>query len=93
MPRLRIDHLLDFNWKFLVPLSLVNLVVMSLVEKALSSMYWDVDKFPRAVILFAVNLLIIVGTYLVLGAYGRRVREREEALREELQPVVSGVQG
>lgn len=29
VPRIRIDQLLDFNWKLLVPLSLVNLLVMA----------------------------------------------------------------
>lgn len=30
-PRLRIDHLLSFEWKYLMPVSLVNLVLMTLV--------------------------------------------------------------
>ena len=29
MPRFRIDQLMAFNWKFLVPLSLVNLLVLA----------------------------------------------------------------
>jgi NADH-quinone oxidoreductase subunit H len=29
VPRLRIDHLMAFNWKFLVPLSLANLLVVA----------------------------------------------------------------
>jgi len=34
MPRLRIDQMLDFNWKFLTPLALVLLIVTAIVEKA-----------------------------------------------------------
>jgi NADH-quinone oxidoreductase subunit H len=35
MPRLRIDQLLNFNWKFLTPIALVLLMVTALVEKIL----------------------------------------------------------
>jgi len=30
-PRLRIDQILTLEWKYLVPLSMVNLVLMSLI--------------------------------------------------------------
>lgn len=30
-PRLRIDHLLSFEWKYLLPINLVNLVLMALI--------------------------------------------------------------
>jgi NADH-quinone oxidoreductase subunit H len=33
LPRLRIDHLLDFGWKFLVPVGLLTLVAVALVLK------------------------------------------------------------
>jgi NADH-quinone oxidoreductase subunit H len=33
MPRLRIDQMLDFNWKFLTPLALVLLIVTAIVDK------------------------------------------------------------
>ncbi|MCC7207336.1 MAG: NADH-quinone oxidoreductase subunit NuoH [Anaerolineae bacterium] len=32
-PRLRIDHMMAFNWKFLVPLALVNLVVIGFLAR------------------------------------------------------------
>lgn len=33
IPRLRIDHMMAFNWKFLVPLSLVNVMVVAFFAK------------------------------------------------------------
>jgi NADH-quinone oxidoreductase subunit H len=33
LPRLRIDHLLDLGWKFMVPVGLVNLIVTAVVVK------------------------------------------------------------
>ncbi len=32
-PRIRIDHMLNFNWKFLTPLSLVVLIVTAIADK------------------------------------------------------------
>jgi NADH-quinone oxidoreductase subunit H len=85
MPRLRIDHLLNFNWKFLVPLSLANLVVIALVAKlvgtpAKEASFWA--ELPRMAILFGVNLLMAVGTFLALGAVARRERQKQEATRK-----------
>jgi NADH-quinone oxidoreductase subunit H len=33
VPRLRIDHMMDFNWKIMVPLSLVNIIVIAFVAR------------------------------------------------------------
>jgi NADH-quinone oxidoreductase subunit H len=35
VPRVRIDQMMAFNWKFLVPLSMVNLLLVALVSKVL----------------------------------------------------------
>ena len=95
MPRFRIDHLLNFNWKFLVPLSLVNLVVTSLVAKLIgtpagNSTFWE--ELPRMGIFFGVNLLMAVGTFMILGSYARRQRQKEDAATK-LEPAVTAAQG
>jgi hypothetical protein len=33
VPRLRIDHMMAFNWKFLVPLSMFNLLVVAIFSR------------------------------------------------------------
>ncbi len=96
MPRFRIDHLLNFNWKFLVPLSLVNLVVTALVAKLIGApegnwTFWK-DDLPRMAIFFGVNLLVAVGTILILGSYARRQRQKEEATTQ-LEPAAVAAQG
>jgi NADH-quinone oxidoreductase subunit H len=92
MPRLRIDHLLDFNWKFLVPLSLANLVVMSLVARVLNPIEGDpVNSVVQGVVFFAVNLVMAAVTLLILGSVARRARRSEEA--RQLRTVASGAQG
>jgi NADH-quinone oxidoreductase subunit H len=92
MPRLRIDHLLDFNWKFLVPLALANLIVMSLVERLLNPLEaTPVNPVVQGVVFFAVNLAMAAVTVLILGSVARRARQSEEARR--LRTAVTGVQG
>ena len=92
MPRLRIDHLLSFSWKFLVPLSLVNLVVMALAAKLVEAPAGNatfLEELPRMGIFFGVNLLMAVGTFLGLGAVARRARQEQEATRK-MGPVTTG---
>ncbi len=36
LPRIRIDHMLAFNWKFLTPLALAVLIVTAILDKALA---------------------------------------------------------
>jgi len=44
LPRIRIDHMLNFNWKFLTPLSIALFVVMAILDRLLVNspgwMYW-----------------------------------------------------
>ncbi|MCZ7540022.1 MAG: NADH-quinone oxidoreductase subunit NuoH [Anaerolineae bacterium] len=82
LPRLRIDHLLDFNWKFLVPVGLANLLVVAFVWKIVP----DTDRinsFGDAVVPTLALLLANVAMFLVIGALladrGRRERARIEA--------------
>ena len=95
MPRMRIDHMLSFNWKFLVPLSLVNLIVMALAIKAVGGLPGAGaslgELLSRGGILFLVNMAMAVGTLLVLGAQARRERARETT-STTLEAVTAGVQ-
>jgi NADH-quinone oxidoreductase subunit H len=92
MPRLRIDHLLDFNWKFLVPLALGNLVVMSLVKRLLNPIEGNpVDPVVQGAAFFGFNLLMAAVTLWILGGVARRARQSEEARR--LRTAVTGAQG
>jgi NADH-quinone oxidoreductase subunit H len=81
MPRIRIDHMLAFNWKFLVPLSLVLLVVTAILHKV----FIDLPTWQYALGMFAANLVIATGTIEILRLYGRKQRKAEEKLSP--QPV------
>jgi NADH-quinone oxidoreductase subunit H len=79
VPRIRIDQLLDFNWKFLVPLSLVNLLVVAFLWKIMpdtDSINSFGDALLPTLVLFAANVIMMIGVLTVLREYGRRERER-----------------
>jgi NADH-quinone oxidoreductase subunit H len=92
MPRLRIDHLLNFNWKFLVPLALGNLVVMSLVKRLLNPIEGPAaDPVVQGAVFFGANLVLVVVALMIVGSVARRARQTQEAQR--FRAVASGVQG
>jgi NADH-quinone oxidoreductase subunit H len=72
-PRLRIDQLNAFNWKFLTPLSLAVVVVTALADK------WSAQVgLSRAGALLGANVLLVLVTVWLIGAHARSVRRREE---------------
>jgi NADH-quinone oxidoreductase subunit H len=62
MPRIRIDHMLNLNWKLFTPLSLVVLVVTAILQKLLTGtpfwFYWLVNLGANFIILW-VTLSIV----------------------------------
>ncbi|MBK5106635.1 MAG: NADH-quinone oxidoreductase subunit NuoH [Anaerolineales bacterium] len=75
-PRVRIDQMLGFNWKFLTPLALFLLIVVAILDKAMT----DVNTVWYVLVMLGANLLIVWGTMLILRRYARieRVRIAEE---------------
>lgn len=71
-PRIRIDQMLNFNWKFLTPLALVVLVVTAILDKLL----------PRdpiwvySLAMLAANLVIAWVTLQILRSRARTERQR-----------------
>ena len=89
LPRLRIDQMLNFNWKVLTPLALVLLMVTALVEKlfglALPGLNLADTAIPwvRAAIHLAVNMLIFWGAISLL----KRVRVKARRVVGSPRPV------
>jgi len=80
LPRLRIDQMLAFNWKFLVPLALINLCVVGLVNRGITEAFpGGVSVWTRGSILLAANVVLFLATWAVLAVRERRVRRRREA--------------
>ncbi len=81
MPRLRIDQMLNFNWKFLTPIALVLLITTALVEKILglvlpgSGLVEAAIPWVRAAAHLAVNLLLMWGVISLLKKFPTKTRE------------------
>ena len=82
MPRIRIDHMLAFCWKFLTPLSFVLLIVTALLNKLLAT-----SNFYILGMLLS-NVGIAWATIEILRAYARRQRKAGEV---PVQPVAEAV--
>jgi NADH-quinone oxidoreductase subunit H len=70
-PRLRIDHMLDFAWKFLVPLGLVNVVVVAFVVKLVGA---NAGPPLLAAALLLANVILVAVTLVILILFARRSR-------------------
>ena len=87
VPRIRIDHMLAFNWKFLVPLSLVVLVNTAVLNKVLIGL----PVWGYVLGMFGSNIVIGLITIEILRAYGRKQRRARTVLWSQTQtqePVV-----
>jgi NADH-quinone oxidoreductase subunit H len=72
LPRVRIDHMLSFCWKFLTPLALVLVMVTALLAKLLENASTTV-----VVLAFTLaNILLIAGTLYLLKRSGPTGRKR-----------------
>jgi len=86
-PRIRIDHLLNFSWKFLTPLALALLTVAALLDKAVVGF----GPWPRALAHLAANVVVAVITLSLVRAWARRyprpkVAEPRPVARPQPQP-------
>ena len=70
LPRFRIDHLLDFGWKFLVPTGLLGLMAVALVLK----LPFLGSPVLRWVGMLVANIAVIVVSLMAVSYAGRRSR-------------------
>jgi NADH-quinone oxidoreductase subunit H len=78
LPRVRIDQMLNYNWKFLVPLTIVLIFTVAILDKVLDSL--AVGDIARAVIHLISNLLVGWATIEWLRRQGRKRKIEFEAL-------------
>jgi NADH-quinone oxidoreductase subunit H len=74
MPRIRIDQMLGFNWKFLTPLSFVTLIVIAVMNSLLK----DATPFMYGLGMFLSNLALGWIVVEILRASARRKRKASE---------------
>jgi hypothetical protein len=78
LPRIRIDHMLDLNWKFLVPTALSVIVVTIVVDKLIQQAGITND-WARSGLLFLANVVLALAIFGVLRRSARQLRAFEEA--------------
>jgi len=72
--RIRIDHMLAFNWKFLTPLAFTLIVVTAVMNALLSGL----GTWIYVLGMFLSNILIAWGALEIARSYSRKERERVE---------------
>ncbi len=72
LPRIRIDQMLNLNWKFLTPLMILNLIGVALVDKALRAA--GASEGLWAAGMFAFNMAMLTGALALPGYLGHRAR-------------------
>ena len=87
LPRIRIDHMLDFNWKFLIPLMLAVIVVTAVLDKLIPA---GTGPWAYAGWQFLGNVGIMLVTGWLLSAVARRMRQAAEAKAPEAQAEPAG---
>ncbi len=100
LPRFRIDHLLDFGWKFLVPLSLVLLMAVAVVVRFFapgSNAGVPIEPGPlsglgmpgQVVALLLVNVLIAAAAIAFVSGAARRSRSKGLRAVAAIEPIAA----
>lgn len=79
--RIRIDHMLAFNWKFLTPVAFVLLMVVAFMNALLR----DVPSWLYIVGMFLSNVLVAWISLEVARSYSRREREKVEGPKQVVE--------
>lgn len=86
LPRFRIDQLMAFNWKFLVPLSIANLLVASFIWEVLPAPGDSlIENLPHFILMGGSSLIVMLVGLEFLRRAAVDARERTERLLEEAQ--------
>jgi NADH-quinone oxidoreductase subunit H len=57
LPRIRIDEMLNLNWRFLIPVSFVNLVAVAIADRVM--MEFTLARWIYVLIMFGMNMFIL----------------------------------
>lgn len=70
MPRVRIDQMLNLNWKILTPLALILLIITAILSKLVVGL----NIWVQAGIFFAANMLVLFVFIQIMRRYGQKER-------------------
>ena len=89
LPRIRIDQMLNLNWKFLTPLMILNLIGVALIDKGLRAAGVSSGMWATGLLLF--NMAMLIGALALPGYLGRRARMAALAAEAEAEAVEAAV--
>jgi NADH-quinone oxidoreductase subunit H len=75
LPRIRIDEMLDLNWRFLIPVSFVNLVAVAIADRVM--MEFALARWIYVLVMFGMNMFILWAA-LAIAEKNDQAVEREE---------------
>jgi NADH-quinone oxidoreductase subunit H len=65
LPRIRIDEMLDLNWKFMIPVSFLNLVVIAVADRVLMEL--GPARWIYVGVMFALNMGVLLISLYIAG--------------------------
>jgi len=75
LPRIRIDDMLNLNWRFLIPVSFINLVAVAIADRVM--MEFELARWIYVLVMFGTNMVILLAA-LTLADKNSKAIEREE---------------
>jgi len=81
--RIRIDHMLAFNWKFLTPVAFTLIIVTAVMNALLSGL----NVWIYVIGMFISNILVAWGALEIARSYSRKERERIEGPKPAVEAV------
>jgi len=81
--RIRIDHMLAFNWKFLTPVAFTLIIVTAVMNALLSGL----NVWIYVIGMFLSNILVAWGALEIARSYSRKERERIEGPKPAVEAV------
>jgi NADH-quinone oxidoreductase subunit H len=78
LPRLRIDQMMDLNWKVLTPLSLAMVGVTALVDKLVQGG----SNILRIVSLLLINIAVLLITSVIMSVFTNRRQQKLDELAD-----------
>jgi NADH-quinone oxidoreductase subunit H len=71
-PRIRIDQMLNFNWKFLTPLALATVMITAVLDK----IFQNSPVWLYTLVMLGANVIIIAITLQIVRSLGSKERQR-----------------
>ena len=99
LPRFRVDQVMAFNWKVMVPGAIVVVLAQALALRVIDALGLApvnggfVESLPQTIILLGVNLVLVFLFLNQVRRQGRRQRAADLAVVGETRPVVSAPAG